>query len=126
LHILIADDHKGVRHNLRSLLKEQQPHWEISEASDGQEAIELFRKQVPDVAVLDIVMNPVGGVVAAHEIRLIDPAAKIIFISAHYAPGDASIITRLLGAGAFVPKAQAVSSLVPTIKRLLSPENQPV
>ena len=39
------------------------------------------------------------------------------------APGDASIITRLLGAGAFVPKSEAVRQLVPTIQRVLSEEN---
>jgi DNA-binding NarL/FixJ family response regulator len=126
VHVLIADDHKFVRDNLRSLLEEQQPFWEFSEASNGQEAVEIFRKTTPDVAVLDIVMQPMGGVAAAYEIRRIDPAAKIIFISSHYTMGDASVITRLLGAGAFVQKAETGKLLVPTIKRLLNEENQPV
>jgi len=126
MRVLIADDHKGVRDNLVSLLKAQQPHWELSEASSGQEAVELFRKQEPDVAVLDIVMVPMGGVAAAHEIRRIDPAAKIIFISGHYAPGEASTVTRLLGARAFVPKSEAVKSLIPTIQRLLNEKSDPV
>jgi len=123
VHVLIADDHKAARDNLRSVLNEQQPLWEISEASNGQEAVDVFRKAAPDVAVLDIVMMPVGGVAAAYEMRRIDPKAKIILISGHYAPGEASIITRLLGAGAFVPKSEAVRQLVPTIQRVLSEEN---
>jgi DNA-binding NarL/FixJ family response regulator len=123
VRVLIADDHKAVRDNLRSMLNEQQPQWEISEASSGQEAVDVFRKAAPDVAVLDIVMMPVGGVAAAYEMRRIDPKAKIILISGHYAPGDASVITRLLGAGAFVPKSDAVRQLVPTIQRILSEEN---
>ena len=41
LHILIADDHKVVRDTLRSLLKEQRPLWEVSEAADGHEAVEV-------------------------------------------------------------------------------------
>ena len=125
VHVLIADDHKFVRDNLRSLLAEQQPFWELSEASNGQEAVEVFRKMTPDVAVLDIVMNPTGGVAAAYEIRRIDPKAKIIFISSHYAPGEASTLTRLLGAGAFVQKSDAAKSLIPTIKRILSEESRP-
>ncbi len=120
MHILIADDHKLVRENLRSVLREQQPCWEVSEASNGQEAVELFRRTSPDVAVLDIVMEPVGGVAAAYEIQRINPTSKIIFISNHYNIRQASVVTRLLGAGAFVPKSEAVKSLIPTIKRLLN------
>jgi DNA-binding NarL/FixJ family response regulator len=102
VHILIADDHKFVRENLRSVLREQQPCWEVSEASNGQEAVELFRRTSPDVAVLDIVMEPVGGVAAAYEIQRINPTSKIIFISNHYNIRQASVVTGLLGAGAFV------------------------
>jgi two-component system, NarL family, invasion response regulator UvrY len=123
MHILIADDHKAVRENLRSLLKDQQPQWDISEASSGKEAIEVCRKTMPDVAVLDIVMAPVGGVAAAYDIREINPAAKIILISNHYNVQEASTVMRILGAGAFVSKSDAVKSLVPTIKRLLNKES---
>lgn len=123
VRVLIADDHKAVRDNLRAVLNKEQPQWEISEASSGQEAIDLFRKAAPDVAVLDIVMMPVGGVAAAHEMRRIDPKAKIILISGFYAPRDASTLARQLGAGAFVPKSDAVKQLVPTIKRILSEED---
>ena len=126
MHVLIADDHKFVRNTLRALLKKQEPHWEVSEAADGHEAVEVFRKATPDVAVLDIVMDPLGGVAAAYEIKRIDPAAKIIFISSHYTTGQASVFSRLLGAGAFVRKSDTGKLLVPTIKRLLSAENQPV
>ena len=104
VHILIADDHKGVRDNLRSVLKEEQPSWQVSEASNGRDAVELFRTETPDVAVLDIVMEPIGGIAAAYEIQRTHPATKIIFISNHYNVGEASVVTRLLGAEAFVPK----------------------
>ena len=125
VHILIADDHKAVRENLRSLVNKHQPHWKLSEAANGQEAIELFRKAPADVAVLDIVMEPVGGIAAAYEIQRTHPGTKIIFISNHYNVREASVVTRLLGAGAFVPKTEAVRLLVPTIQRLLDPANQP-
>jgi len=112
VHILIAEDHKAVRDNLRSLLEEQQPYWELSEAANGKEAIELFRKIT-------------GGIAAAYEIQRTHPATKIIFMSNHYNVREASVVTRLLGAGAFVPKTEAVRLLVPTIKKLLDPTNQP-
>ena len=125
VRILIADDHKSVRDNLRSLLKHHQPHWEVSEASDGQQAVELFRNTTPDVAVLDIVMEPVGGIAAAYEMQRINPTSKIIFISNHYNVRQASVVTRLLGAGAFVSKSDVVKSLIPTIKTLMDPDTEP-
>lgn len=125
VHILIADDHKAVRENLCSLVNKQQPQWKLSEAANGQEVIELFRKTPADVAVLDIVMEPIGGIAAAYEIQRTHPGTKIVFISNHYNVGEASVVTRLLGAGAFVPKTEVVRLLVPTIQRLLDPKNQP-
>jgi len=123
MRILIADDHKIVRDTLRSLLKKQQPHWEVSEALDGREAVEVFRRTTIDVAVLDIVMDPMGGVAAAYEIKRINPAAKIIFISSHYTVEQASVLSRMLGSGAFVPKSEFGSLLIPTIKRILTESN---
>jgi DNA-binding NarL/FixJ family response regulator len=123
LHILIADDHKIVRDTLRSLLKTQQPDWKVSEAADGREAIKVFREAAPDVAVLDIVMQPLGGVAAAHEIKRIAPTAKIILISSHFTPAQASMFSRVLGAGAFVPKSDTGKLLIPTIRKLLTEAN---
>jgi len=124
MHVLIADDHQGIRDNLRWLLKEQQPRWRLSEAASGQEALAFFGKKGPDVAVLDIVMAPMGGIAAAYQIRRTYPGTKIIFISNHYDMREGSAVTRSLGVGAFVPKADLVSLLVPTIKRLLAEGNQ--
>jgi DNA-binding NarL/FixJ family response regulator len=124
MRVLIADDHKFVRDTLRALLTEQQPHWELSEASNGNEAVELVRKTAPEVVVLDIVMPDLGGVAAAFEIQQLAPDVKIVFISSHYTVGEASLVTHLLGTGAFVPKAETGRLLIPTIKRLLNEEGR--
>lgn len=124
MHILIADDHQGIRDNLRWLLKEQQPRWRLSEAANGQEALRFFGRTGPDVAVLDIVMAPMGGIAAAYQIRQTHPATKIIFISNHYEMREGSAVTRSLGVAAFVPKTDLVRLLVPTIKRLLAEESR--
>jgi hypothetical protein len=62
-----------------------------------------------------------SGIAAAYEIQRINPTSKIIFISNHYKIRQASVGTRLLGAGAFVPKTEAVRLLIPTIKQLMDP-----
>jgi len=125
LRVLIVDDQKFVRDALRDLLAAQEPGWELSEAADGHEAVDVVRKTTPQVVVLDIVMDGMGGVAAACEIQAIAPETKIVFISTHYTAGEASVITRFLGAGAFVQKAEMGRSLIPTIKRLLEGAGQP-
>jgi DNA-binding NarL/FixJ family response regulator len=119
-HVLIVDDQKFVRDTLRTLFKTEEPHWELSEAADGKEAVAVFRKAEPDVVVLDIVMKGMNGVGAAYQMREIAPDAKIVFISSHYTTEDAVAISRMLGVGAFVQKAEAGKVLIPTIKRLLN------
>jgi DNA-binding NarL/FixJ family response regulator len=54
MHVLIVDDQQFVRDTLRSLFREQQPRWELFEASNGHQAVELVRKATPEVVVLDI------------------------------------------------------------------------
>ena len=119
-HILIVDDHEFVREALCNLIKIDEPAWQLSEATDGKEAVEIFRKTKPEVVVLDIVMQEMNGVAAAYEIRKIAPKAKFVFISNHYAGPEASMFACVLHTAAFVQKAEAARALIPTIKRLLA------
>jgi DNA-binding NarL/FixJ family response regulator len=125
-HILIVDDHEFVREALCNLIKNDEPAWQLTEATDGNEAVEIFRKTEPEVVVLDIVMRGMNGVAAAYEIRKISPDAKFVFISNYYTGAEASMFACVLHAAAFVQKAEAGKVLIPTIKRLLNEEAQPV
>jgi NarL family two-component system response regulator LiaR len=117
--ILIVDDHEFVRATLCKLIKLDEPAWQLSEASDGSEAVEVFRRTAPEVVVLDIVMDGMTGLEAAWRMREISPEAKIVFISSQFTTRDACGMARLF-AGAFVPKSEAGRALIPTIKRLLT------
>ena len=69
--VLIVDDQKFVRDALRDLLAAKEPYWELSEAANGYEAVDLVRRTTPEVVVLDIVMDGMGGVAAACDIQAI-------------------------------------------------------
>ena len=56
-HVLIVDDHQPVLDNLRGLIKSQEPCWDVSEAANGEEALDSFIKVRPDIVVLDIMMD---------------------------------------------------------------------
>jgi len=116
--ILIADDQDFVRKSIRSMLVNKTA-WQVCEAENGKVAVDVTKAKQPDVAVLDIVMPVMGGLGAAYEIAKVAPDTKIVFISSHYTPEQASSLTKLFGAARFVPKSEMGKELIPTIKKLL-------
>jgi two-component system chemotaxis response regulator CheY len=105
-----------VRRNIRSVLADQTA-WQLYEAENGKTAVDLTKKDHPDVVVLDIVMPAMSGLEAAYEITRFAPKTKIVFISSHYTAEQAAVLTRLFGAD-FVPKSEVGKQLVPAIKKL--------
>src|SRR5260370_4014482 len=77
IRIVLADDHVLVRQGLKSLL-EREKFQVVAEASDGQEAVRLTEEHHPDIAVLDISMPPLNGIVAARELGRSSPKTKTI------------------------------------------------
>lgn len=53
IRILLADNHMVMRHGLRDLLERQEALTIVGEASNGQEAVELFRMYRPDILLID-------------------------------------------------------------------------
>ena len=79
--ILIVDDAQFMRHMLKKILTET--GFEIAgEASNGAEAIDLYKELKPDLVTLDVVMPEVNGLEALKAIRELDPEAKVVMVSA--------------------------------------------
>jgi two-component system response regulator NreC len=120
--ILIVDDHFAARTTIRSLLD-----WHSFEVcgdtKDGKEAIDKVIELKPDIVILDINMPVMDGLTAAHEIRRISPATKIVFLTIHDAPANVKR-TRLWAHG-FVPKAAAGTELIPTLNRIVGVSGNP-
>jgi DNA-binding NarL/FixJ family response regulator len=122
--ILIVDDHLIARTSTRRLLDRHQ--FQIcGEARDGKEAIEKVIELKPDIVLLDISMPVMDGIRAAHEIRLVSPETKIIFLTSHDVPAFRNATERL--SDAFVSKHKADTELIPLLNRLseTSDGNQP-
>jgi DNA-binding NarL/FixJ family response regulator len=121
--ILVVDDQQLVRHTLCALLA-QQSRWEIYEAENGKVALDRMHEVKPDLVVLDIIMPEMNGLQTADEIRRLVPETKIILMSSHYTPHEASLIASLFGDGNFIQKSEIGRELVPAISRLLPEERQ--
>jgi DNA-binding NarL/FixJ family response regulator len=117
-----VDDHHASRATLRELLD-----WHSfqvgGDAKDGKEAIEKVIELRPDIILLDINMPRLNGIKAAHEIRRIAPATKIVFLTVHDTPA-AKTGTRLWAHG-FVSKSEAGTELIPTLVRLTGSSERP-
>ncbi|MEK6799817.1 MAG: response regulator [Planctomycetota bacterium] len=79
--VLVVDDAKFMRHMIKNILTGMGCEI-VGEASDGGEAVDLYKQLHPDVVTLDIVMPKIGGIDALKAIRTSDPNAKVIMISA--------------------------------------------
>ena len=81
LRLLIADDHAIVREGLHALISTEPTMEIVGEASDGREAIRLARELTPDVILLDLIMEPVGGIEAIEQIKRENPDARILALT---------------------------------------------
>lgn len=116
--IIIADDHKMMRDGLRALI-EKKPGFEIvAEAENGLKVLELVRKHLPELIIMDIGMPDINGIEATRKIISEYPDIKIIALSMH---SDKRFITRMLEAGAsgYLMKDCAFDELIQAIQSVL-------
>jgi AmiR/NasT family two-component response regulator len=107
--ILIADDESVIRMDLRETLEEA-GYEVIAEASDGAAALELARRERPDVAVLDVKMPRMDGIQAAEAITK-ERICPVLILTAYNEP---HAVTRAADAGvmAFLSKPYHERDLV--------------
>jgi two-component system chemotaxis response regulator CheY len=94
--IMIADDSDAIRLVLKDILSIGE-HEITSEATDGAEAVDFYRNNVPEILLLDLAMPKKDGLTVVKEIIQFDPTAKIILITAS---DDQKVIQECLDSGA--------------------------
>lgn len=114
IRILIADDHPIVRAGLAALIARRDDMTVVGEGENGQEAVELYRRHRPDVALIDLRMPQMDGIEAIRAIRAEYPDARCILLTTF--DGDEDIY-RGLQAGALayllkdVPREQLIEAI---------------
>lgn len=120
INLIIADDLKFIKLVLRQLV-EKAGFRVVGEASNGEEAVELYQDKRPDVVLMDITMPKMDGLTALKKILELDPEAKIIMCSAL---GQQSLIVQALQLGAkdFIVKPFREERVITAIKHVLDIE----
>ena len=121
IRILVADDHYIVRMGLVALVNTEPDMEVVAEASDGAQAIELFAKFSPDLALIDARMPVKTGFEATVEIRKRFPNAAILMLTAF--DGDADIRKALeAGVQGYVLKSSTGDKLIPALRAVAAGE----
>src|SRR5438445_12318815 len=97
IRVLLADDHTVVRQGLRALLAAEGDIEIVGEAENGRQAIQLVKKLLPNVAVIDVAMPVLNGLEATRQINRAVPTTKVLILSSY---SDDEYVSQATDAGA--------------------------
>jgi two-component system chemotaxis response regulator CheY len=114
--ILLVDDSGLARRGTRRVLEEA--GYSVVEAEDGLSALERFSIERPDVVLLDLVMKGMYGLDVLAKLRELDPAARVIVVSADIQTSSREMV-QAAGASGFINKPAAPGQVVAMVEQVL-------
>jgi len=116
--ILIIEDEAAIRRVLVKIFKEEDDSYQIFEAQDGLEGMEIIKKEDFDLILCDIKMPKMDGVEVLEATGKIKPEIPIIMISGH-GDLDTAVETMRLGAFDYISKPPDLNRLLNTVRNAL-------
>lgn len=117
IRLLVVDDHPMLREGIAAIVEGQSDMVLLAEASDGCEAVEMYRAHRPDIVLMDLQMPRMSGDEAMAVIRREYPDAKILVLTTY--KGDAQALRALkAGAQGYLLKSALRKELLDTIRSL--------
>lgn len=114
--ILVIDDEQGIRNLLDTLLTRK--GYRVLLADSGRKGVELFRRERPDVVVLDLKMPELDGIAVLQEVRSLKHDQAVVILTGAGTP-EKEREAQALGVSEFVAKAFSLHLLGDALKRLL-------
>ena len=114
--ILVIDDEKGIRNLLDTLLSRK--GYDVVLAEGGRKGLDLFRREHPDVVVLDLKMPEMDGITVLQQVRHLNPDQPVIILTGAGTP-EKEQQAHALGVNEFVAKEFSLHLLGDALKRIL-------
>jgi len=115
IRVLTVDDHPLLRSGIVGVINAQPDMTVVAEASDGEEAISLYRQHRPDITLMDLRLPKTSGIDAISGIRSEFPSARIIVLTTY--GGDVQALRAFkAGAAGYLLKSMLRTELVDTIR----------
>jgi two-component system response regulator DegU len=120
IRLMLADDHRMLREGLRRSMIEE-GFDVVGEASDGEEAVAMADRLLPDVVLMDVTMPEVNGVEATRRIREKHTDIRIVMLTMH---ADESVIASAIRAGAsgYLVKDCSTDEIAATVRQAAGDE----
>ena len=118
--ILVIDDERSIRSTLKDILEYEK--YQVDSAEDGQQGIDLIRKNEYDVVLCDIKMPGMDGIEVLQKIQILVPDVPVIMISGH---GNIDTAVESIKKGAFdyIEKPLDLNRLLITIRNAMDKSN---
>lgn len=116
ISVVIVDDHEVVRKGIRAYLESTSEFKVVGEASSGRRAVQLVTELVPDVVLMDLIMEDLDGIKTTREIKKVSPRSQVVVLTSFHE--DIHIFPALkAGAISYVLKDIKMEDLADALQR---------
>lgn len=120
--ILIIEDEQSIRNVLKNIISDENKSYQVDEAANGREGIEMIKSKDYDLVMTDIKMPGMDGMEVLEMIKMMKPETSVVMISGH---GDIQTAVESIKKGAFdfISKPPDLNRLLSTVRNALDKTN---